>query len=203
MSSERTTMVVFLYIALAGQVLVFGFLGFGRASTPDDPSGDATGLPEEAKEDGQDILDAMKCRTTNLKNFVNRLLKRLTRGQKFRKLMQMNIAVPQQHLPLNLMTGASAGRQPRDARGALFAHDQSQALSVCVRVNCLFFLNTHTCTLRRIPASALARLAASCGNFHKEACTCPSRRQVRLGHFRATCHYCMQCQQRRLVVLCQ
>ena len=183
-SSERTTMVVFLYIALAGQVLVFGFLGFGfYKSTPDDPS-DATAKLEEAKEDGQDILDAMQ-ENNKIENLEESFSNAPYSRPEIQKLMQMNIAVPQQHLPLNLMTGASAGRQPRDAR-ALFAHDR-QALSVCGSKTPFPVKHTHVPLTTR-PSVRACAACGFCDNFHKGVCTCPSRRRVRLGYSQERCN---------------
>ena len=115
-SSERTTMVVFLYIGLAGQVLVFGFLGFGfYKSTPDDPS-DTTAKVEEAQEDGAAYLEQAQ-ENNKVNEFLEAFEDAPYARPEMQKLMHMRIAVPHQNVPLNLVAGASAGRQPRDARG--------------------------------------------------------------------------------------
>lgn len=117
-SSERTTMVVFLYVAMALQLGTFGFIAFGfYQNTLEDANIVAMNTKQEVqKEAAKEIVAEMESDDV-AENLIEAASEAPYARPEIQKLMQMNIAVPQQKVPLNLMTGASAGWQPRDARG--------------------------------------------------------------------------------------
>jgi hypothetical protein len=123
-SSERTTMVTFLYVAMAAQMAIFAFIGFGFYKQTPDKTDDRNEQQAEAKaiagEIAEDAEDA---------NAITDFLDTFDAASPFarpeiQKLMQHGVAVPHAHAhaplafaPATGWTGAVGPGRPRDARG--------------------------------------------------------------------------------------
>lgn len=126
-SSERTTMVTFLYVAMAAQMTIFAFIGFGFYKQTPDKADDRNEQQAEAKEFAAEVAEEAEQQgdaVDLVDGFDGGSQAAPFARPEIQKLMRHGIAVPHVHAPLDFATGATGGwtgaagpGRPRDARG--------------------------------------------------------------------------------------